>query len=47
MVIVVTEKHQKHASFDFIYTSDTIIKLRFLRKSFCYESLVDIKVSKH
>ena len=30
-----------------ILTSVTIIKQVFLRKLFCYESLVDIEVSKH
>ena len=31
----------------YILTSVTIIKKVFLRKLFCYESLVDIEVSKH
>ena len=37
----------KNARFDVILTSVTIIKQDFLRKLFCYESLVDIEVSKH
>ena len=57
MVIVVTEKHQKQlfysskppffGRFDVILTSVPIIKQIFLRKLSCYESLVDIEVSKH
>ena len=35
------------ARFDVILTSVKIIKQVFLRKLFCYESLVDIEVSKH
>ena len=37
----------RNARFDYILTSVTIIKQVFLRKLFCYESLVDIEVSKH
>ena len=37
----------RNARFDAILTSITIIKQGFLRKLFCYESLVDIEVSKH
>ena len=37
----------RNAHFDVILTSVTIIKQGFLRKLFCYESLVDIEVSKH
>ena len=37
----------RNARFDVILTSVTIIKQGFLRKLFCYESLVDIEVSKH
>ena len=37
----------RNARFNAILTSVTIIKLGFLRKLFCYESLVDIEVSKH
>ena len=37
----------RNARFDVIITSVTIIKQVFLRKLFCYESLVDIEVSKH
>ena len=37
----------KNARFNVILTSVTIIKLGFLRKLFCNESLVDIEVSKH
>ena len=37
----------RNARFNVILTSVTIIKLGFLRKLFCYESLVDIEVSKH
>ena len=37
----------RNAHFDVILTSITIIKQVFLRKLFCYESLVDIEVSKH
>ena len=37
----------RNARFDVILTSVTIIKQDFLRKLFCYESLVDIEVSKH
>ena len=36
-----------NACFNVILTSVTIIKLDFLRKLFCNESLVDIEVSKH
>ena len=38
---------EKKARFDVILTSVTIIKQVFLRKLFCYESLVDIELSKH
>ena len=37
----------RNALFDVIFTSVKIIKQGFLHKLFCYESLVDIKVSKH
>ena len=37
----------RNARFIIILTSVTIIKLGFLRKFFCNESLVDIEVSKH
>ena len=37
----------RNARFDVILTSVTTIKQGFLRKLFCYESLVDIEVSKH
>ena len=37
----------RNARFDVILTSATIIKQGFLRKLFCFESLVDIEVSKH
>ena len=37
----------RNARFNVILTSVTIIKQDFLRKLFCYESLVDIEVSKH
>ena len=37
----------RDARFDVILTSITIIKQVFLCKSFYYESLVDIEVSKH
>ena len=37
----------RNARFDVILTSVTIIEQVFLRKLFCYESLVDIEVSKH
>ena len=37
----------RNSRFDVILTSYTIIKQRFLRKLFCYESLVDKEVSKH
>ena len=37
----------KNARFDVISTSVTVIKQIFLRKLSCYESLVDIEVSKH
>ena len=37
----------RNARFNVILTSVTIIKLGFLRKLFCSESLVDIEVSKH
>ena len=37
----------RNARFNVILTSITIIKLGFLRKLFCNESLVDIEVSKH
>ena len=37
----------RNARFDVILTSVTIIKQVFLLKLFCYESLVDIVVSKH
>ena len=38
---------EKIARFDVIFTSVTIVKQIFLRKLSCYESLVDIDVSKH
>ena len=37
----------RNSRFDVILTSITIIKHVFLRKLFCYESRVDIEVSKH
>ena len=37
----------RNARFDVIFTSVKIIKQGFPRKLFCYESLVDIEVSKH
>ena len=37
----------RNACFDVILTSVTLIEQGFLRKLFCYESLVDIEVSKH
>ena len=37
----------RNARFDVILTSVTIIRQVFLRKLFCYESLVDIEVSNH
>ena len=37
----------RNARFNVILTSVTILKLGFLRKLFCNESLVDIEVSKH
>ena len=37
----------RNARFDVLATSVTIIKHFFLRKLYCYESLVDIEVSKH
>ena len=37
----------RNAQFDVILTSVTIIKQVSLRKLFCYESLVDIELSKH
>ena len=37
----------RNTRFNVILTSVTIIKLGFLRKLFCNESLVDIEVSKH
>ena len=37
----------RNARFNVILTSVTVIKLGFLRKLFCNESLVDIEVSKH
>ena len=42
-----TVTFRKNARLDVILTSVTTIKQGFLRKLFCYESLVDIKVSKH
>ena len=42
-----TATFRRNARFDVILTSVTIIKQGFLRKLFCYESLVDIEVSKH
>ena len=36
----------RNARFDVILTSVTIIKQIFLRKLFCYESYVDIEISK-
>ena len=38
---------EKDFRFDVKLTSVTIIKQDFLHKLFCYESLVDIEVSKH
>ena len=40
-----TVTFKRNARFDGILTSITIIKHVFLRKLFCYESLVDIEVS--
>ena len=37
----------RNARFDVILTLVTIVKQFFLRKLSCYESLVDIEVSKH
>ena len=37
----------RNTRFDVILTSVTIIEQVFLPKLFCYESLVDIEVSKH
>ena len=37
----------RNARFDVILTSGTIIEQIFLRKLFCYESLVDTELSKH
>ena len=37
----------RKARFNVMLTSVTVIKLGFLRKLFCNESLVDIEVSKH
>ena len=37
----------RNVRFDVILTSVTIIKQGFLRKLFCFESFVDIEVSKH
>ena len=37
----------RNARFDVILTSVSIIEQIFLRKLSCYESLVDIEVSKH
>ena len=37
----------RNARFDVILTSVTIIKQVYLHKLFCYESLVDMEVSKH
>ena len=37
----------RNARFDVILTSVTVVRHVFLRKIFCYESLVDIEVSKH
>ena len=42
-----TVNFDENAPFDAIFTSVTIIKQVFHRKLFCYESLVDIEVSKH
>ena len=42
-----TVTHGRNARFDVILTSVTIIKQGFLRKLFCYESLVHKEVSKH
>ena len=42
-----TVTFRRNARFNVILTSVTIIKLGFLRKLFCNESLVDIEVSKH
>ena len=43
---LVTPFFLRNACYDVITTSFTIIKPGFLRKLFCYESLVDIEVSK-
>ena len=42
-----TVSARRNASLDVILTSVTIIKQILLLKLSCYESLVDIKVSKH
>ena len=42
-----TVTFSRNARFDVILTSVTIFKQVFLRKLFCYESLIDIEVSKH
>ena len=42
-----TVTFSRNARFDVIFTSVTIIRQVFLRKLFCYESLVDIEVSNH
>ena len=54
MVIVLTENTKNNSFIQVkpiilvvILTSVTIIKQGFLRKLLCYESLVDIEVSKH
>ena len=38
---------KKNPRFDVILTPVTKIKQGFLRKLFCYESLIDIELSKH
>ena len=42
-----TVTFRRNVRFDVIVTPVTITKKVFLRKLFCYESLVDIEVSKH
>ena len=46
LVIEVSNTFWRKAHFDVILTSLTILKQVFLCKLFCYESLVDIEVSK-
>ena len=45
--LLVTVTLWRNARFDVILTSVTIIKQGFIRKLFCYESLVNTDVSKH